>query len=342
VTSHLWRPALLAIVMISLAAAAVFGARSVRTFTLLQSAQAIAAPETGIIRGWMTLDYVAAAFAVDPALLARDLAVQGDALAGQPIRSLAAARGIAVLDMVREVQKAVANRLARSGEPAAPDGPEAPDGWFDALTQRAMSGVLIYGFPALAAAVFLGSLGLPLPAGPATALAGSLAAPGRIDGTLAMVVALAGSFLGDLVAYSVGRSASPSSLSRWGRWIGLTEANRRRVRSLFRAWGAAAVVLGMSAVSQVSSAVGVLAGLSRWPMPKFLAAALAGRILWTAGYFGLGYLAGANFAAASGVLGNLGLTIIALLAAAAAAYGWRRARPSQMHGPFAAEQVDDQ
>ncbi|MCB1432033.1 MAG: hypothetical protein KDK75_06185, partial [Alphaproteobacteria bacterium] len=68
-------------------------------------------------------------------------------------------------------------------------------------------------------------------------------------------------------------------------------------------------------VSQVSSVVGLLAGLSHWPMVRFLPAALLGRVVWTIGYFGLGYVAGANFSAASGFLGNLGAAVLALLIA---------------------------
>ena len=312
-----WLRMLLAIVIAaSLAVSAFYGLRSYRTFLLLQSAQLIDAPETSSVRGWMTLDYLANTYAVDLARLKNALAVPDGTASGTTIRTLAEHRGVSVFTMVAEVQKAIATLLDRNVADA-PSQEEA--GWFDSLYQGVMSGVLIYGYPVLMATVFFGSLGFPVPAGPVTAFAGSLAAGDQINAPLTAVIAVCGSLLGDAAAYAIGRAASPGWLARWGRWIGYTAANRSRAQMLFERWGSATVVLAMAVVSQVSSVVGLLAGLSHWPMVRFLPAALLGRVVWTIGYFGLGYVAGANFSAASGFLGNLGAAVLALLIAIGAA-----------------------
>ena len=63
-----------------------------------------------------------------------------------------------------------------------------------------------------------------------------------------------------------------------------------------------------------------LAGVSRLPLSLFLGYSLVGRLLWTSAYFGLGYVAGANFSAASGFLFNLGMSLLFILAGGLAAY----------------------
>jgi membrane protein DedA with SNARE-associated domain len=312
-----WLRILLAVVIVaSLVVTVLYGLRSYRTFVLLESAQMIDAPETSSVRGWMTLDYLANAYAIDLARLKDVLGVPEGTAGGTTIRTLAQQRGLSVFDMVAEVQKAIASLLERSVRDVPP---QEESGWFDSLNQDVMSGVLIYGYPVFMAAVFFGSLGFPVPAGPVTAFAGSLAAGDQINAPLTVAIAVVGSLLGDAVAYAIGRAASPAWLARWGWWIGYTSANRARAKALFEHWGGATVVLAMSAVSQVSSVVGLLAGLSHWPMARFLPAALLGRMLWTIGYFGLGYVAGTNFSAASGFLANLGAVALALAIAGGAA-----------------------
>ena len=303
------------VLLVALAASVFYGLRTYRTFLLLESAQSLAAPETSTIRGWMTLDYLATTYRVDPAALRQALGIAAETGGTVTIREVAAGREVPVLDMVTDVQRVVA---ALGERDVSVPATEQPDGWFDSLSESVMTGVLVYGSPVLLAVVFFGSLGFPVPSGPVTALAGSLAANGQIGTGVAAGIAFAGSLLGDVVAYGVGRAASPAWLQRWGAWIGYTEANRRRAQGLFRRWGGATIVLGMSVVSQVSSVVGLLAGLSHWSLARYLAAAAVGRALWTLGYLGLGFVAGTNFSAASGFLANLGVTVLAVLIAVGA------------------------
>ena len=57
-------------------------------------------------------------------------------------------------------------------------------------------------------------------------------------------------------------------------------------------------------MSYLSSMASLLAGFSRYRLSKFLATALVGHVAWTAGYFGLGYGIGADWAAATSFLTN--------------------------------------
>jgi membrane protein DedA with SNARE-associated domain len=291
-----------------------FGLRSYRTLILLQSAQSLGVADVSSIRGWMTLDYLAQTYGVDSARIREQLQIPAATGNDLPLRDIAAQQNTGVLDFVQSAQRAVA-MLANTRPEPQPDSQSL----FESVSERFLAAVLVYGYPALLAAVFLGSLGFPVPAGLATALAGSLVSAEHLALLPSFLIAMSGSIIGDGVAYGVGRSASQAWLSRWGRWLGYTEQNRKRVATLFAAGGVATVIAGMSILSQVSSVVGLLAGLSRYSVERFALGATVGRFLWTGMYFGLGYVAGANFSAASGFLYNLGALILSAALAFAAA-----------------------
>ena len=77
-------------------------------------------------------------------------------------------------------------------------------------------------------------------------------------------------------------------------------------------------------MSYLSSVASLLAGITRFRLPKFLAVALVGRLIWTAAYMGLGYGIGSDWQAATGFLTNLSvliLSLVVLLAAGVVASG---------------------
>ena len=69
--------------------------------------------------------------------------------------------------------------------------------------------------------------------------------------------------------------------------------------------------------------------MSHYRLPKFLAIAFVGRLVWTAGYFGLGYGIGADWEAATSFLTNLSVLVLllALLTVSGAIASGRLARP---------------
>ena len=132
------------------------------------------------------------------------------------------------------------------------------------------------------------------------------------------------SVLGDAAGYGLGRSLSGKVLERYGRWIGYTLSRRTRVQSLFDRWGSLTVFITRTFMSYLSSVASLLAGITRFRLPKFLAVALIGRLIWTAAYLGLGYGIGSDWQAATGFLTNLSvlvLSLVALLAAGAVVSG---------------------
>jgi membrane protein DedA with SNARE-associated domain len=313
------RAGLLVLLIGSLLSSSIFGMRAYRTLLLLQSARELGVVETSAIRAWMTLRYVADSHNVDIEALTGRLQLQTSVDPNSTLRALAERDGQTPFAYVRNVQEAIAQIVA--SRPRAVMTQDDNAGWFAATSDRFLSAVLVYGYPALGLTLFLGAIGAPVPTGIATAIAGSLASLGHLSWIWSIALVVASSVLGDSVGYGLGRLVNEQFLARRGRWFGYTDANRRRIETLFTRWGGATILLTRTLVSHLSSIVSVLAGVNRFPLTRFLLYASLGRLVWTLAYFGLGAAVGTDFEGASGFLGNVSVCIIALAAAIATAAG---------------------
>jgi membrane protein DedA with SNARE-associated domain len=306
---------------------ALFAMRTYRSFLFLRSAYAAGAPKTSAIRAWMTIEYVAAIHRVPIGMLLERLGRSPDTRPQTSLKTLADGEGLPPAQYVERAQRAVAAVTLDAGS-----GQEAePSGWLRSIGDEILTALLKHGYPILGLTLLLGAIGLPLPDGLATLVAGSLAAQGRMKWLWAGAIAVTASVAGDAVGYAVGRLLGESVVDRHGRWFGYTARRRARVRELFDQWGSLTVLLTRTLVSYLSSVVSLLAGISRYHPAAFLGFAFVGRVLWAVAYLGLGYTIGADLEAAAGFLTNLtGLLLSsALLFGAAAVARGHSLRPAR-------------
>ena len=278
-----------------------FGLRAYHSLLLLRSAYELGAPQVSSIRAWMTIRYVAGAYRAPEAALIAQLQLPPGTHPDTELKSLAEREGVPKFEFVQRVQQAL---VAVAPAPAVPREGKST-GWLGEIGEESLAALLLYGYPALGLTLLLGALGLPLPTGVSAVLAGSLAAQARMSWLWAGTVGVAALVLGDIVAYGIGRVLGREFLERWGGWLGYTPARRDRVGQLFDRWGILTVLLSRTLVSHLSSVVSLLAGVSRYRLPEFLAYAVVGRLLWTFAYMGLGYAVGSDLDAAAGFLQNL-------------------------------------
>ena len=231
------------------------------------------------------------------------LGLPPDTSGNESLKEIADQRGISRFEFVRQVQRALGQSAPHARERSKLRA---------ASPIASCRRLLIYGYPALAATLLLGAIGLPLPIGVAAVLAGSLAALGNLRWEWAGLIAVAASFAGDMIAYGIGRAVSDSFLARHGRWIGYSAQRRDNIQALLQHWGGVTVIVSRTLTSSLSSVVSIFAGVSRYRFSRFLGFALFGRLIWTAAYLGLGYGIGGNIDAASQFLANLSGLIIAL------------------------------
>jgi membrane protein DedA with SNARE-associated domain len=320
--SHRTRRIALAVCVVAALSSVLFALRSVGSFRLLRSAYEAGAPATSSLRPWMTLTYVSATYHAPEAELLERLALPPTTDPNTSLRTLAERESASMPDYVQRVQRAIARAA-----PAAPAvGTSSKSSWLGAIGDEVLAAVLIYGYPALGLTILLGSIGLPLPDGVATTVAGSLAAEGRMDWIWAGAITLVASVLGDIAAFGLGRAFGRGILERHGRWFGYTPERSIHAKRLFERWGPLTVLITRTFVSYLSSVVSVLAGAGRYRLPEFLALTILGRVIWTSAYLGLGYAVGSDFRAATGFLTNLSgllvsLTVLAASASVALGYG---------------------
>jgi membrane protein DedA with SNARE-associated domain len=305
----------LGLVVAATLAAILFAMRTYGSYRLLRSATEVGAPSTSAIRGWMTLDYVAGTYGVPVVTLSARLGLPSETAPQTSLKAIADAKGVARLDFVRQVQRAIADT-------AADQKPAPSSGWLATLGDSVLSVILTFGYAAYGAALFLGALGLPLPSGVAAVVAGTLVAQGRFDLWPAVALGASAAALGDLADYALGRWLGSTLVAKHGPRYGLTAERQKLVGRLLAKWGASTILLSRTLASSLSTLVSVLAGAGKYSLARFVAFVCLGRVLWTLAYVWLGFTIGADVEAAAGLLRNLSGLLLSLLAFAAGVAAW--------------------
>jgi membrane protein DedA with SNARE-associated domain len=162
------------------------------------------------------------------------------------------------------------------------------------------------GYGAIALAVGLESVGIPLP-GETTLLAAALYAGATHKLSIWGVIgaASAGAIVGGCVGFWLGREFGLWLLLRFGRYLHVTERRIRIGQYLFRRHGGKVVFFGRF-VALLRALASFLAGVNRMSWPRFFVFNAAGGIVWSAVYGGGAYLFGHRV---KHLLGPVGLVV---------------------------------
>ncbi len=154
-----------------------------------------------------------------------------------------------------------------------------------------------FGFAgALSSASFAASVGLAHPLNP----------------FLIILVGTAGSIVGSIVAYEVGRSAGRAIVESWGKWILLSHADLDRSEVWFGKWGAPSVLIGRI-IPVIRTVISLPAGVARMPRPRFIALTAIGCAVWVTLLTLLGRAAGSNWHHVAKIFHALQWPIIAVV-----------------------------
>jgi membrane protein DedA with SNARE-associated domain len=183
--------------------------------------------------------------------------------------------------------------------------------------------IAVYGYLALFALVGAESLGIPLPGETALIIAGTYAGTThRLNPWLIFLVAAAAAIVGDNIGFWIGDQGGYRLARAHGRRIRLDQHKLKIARYLFDRHGVKVVFFGRF-VSVLRTYAAFLAGTSKMPWHKFLAANAAGGILWAGIYTLVSYFAGRALQRASGLI-DIILIVAAVLAIAAVVLVFRR------------------
>ena len=165
--------------------------------------------------------------------------------------------------------------------------------------------LLTYGTPALALALFIGALGLPIPGTALLLAAGALARGGFVSApavAVTTVLAVSAAALGDGTSYLLARRGFKSFL---GRLEG--NATRRRAERAIERYGIFAIFFSRFLVTPLALPTNLIAGGDRYPFGRFIAICLVGETVWVVLFGGLGYLFAQSWQEIGGIAGDLGL-----------------------------------
>lgn len=158
----------------------------------------------------------------------------------------------------------------------------------------------------------------PIPSELIMPLAGFTAAQGKLNAVLVVLAGTAGSLIGALFWYCVGRWLGRERLKRFaarhGRWLTLTPDEVDKSSDWFRRHGAKAVFFGRL-VPTVRTLISVPAGVTGMPLASFLAFTALGTGLWTALLAGAGYLLQDQYGRVAAYVGPVSNAIVGLIAA---------------------------
>jgi membrane protein DedA with SNARE-associated domain len=192
------------------------------------------------------------------------------------------------------------------------------------LTGLLLTALLNYGALMLGITLFLAALGLPLPASVVLIAAGAFAQQGALGAQEAAAAALAGAVLGDSGSYGLGRFAAvriPPRMRASALWT--------RATALFARWGLLGIYLTRFLLTPVALPVNLLAGSTRYPWPRYLAAVVAGEATWVALFGGAGYAFAQQWESISSLVSDGGGVLLGgVLVVLAGRWLWRqRLRP---------------
>ena len=125
-------------------------------------------------------------------------------------------------------------------------------------------------------------------------IAGALAATGKLNLAVVILLGAAGEVIGAYVAWLIGRTAGRGFVDRYGKYLLLTHRDLDRAEQWYdrhQRWG----VFGSRLVPFVRNFVALPAGVAEVPLVRFGFLTAAGSLLWDGAMAGIGYGVGTQY-----------------------------------------------
>ena len=154
--------------------------------------------------------------------------------------------------------------------------------------------ITLYGPWMIFVLLMLGIVGLPIPDETILVFCGALIAKGTLHAPTTWMFAVAGSWCGISLSYTIGRTLGFGVVHRFGKYLHVTEDQLKKVEQWFERVGHWALFFGYY-IAGVRHFSAIVAGTSGLPFHKFVAYAWTGGLLWVTTFLTLGYYLGENW-----------------------------------------------
>jgi membrane protein DedA with SNARE-associated domain len=169
------------------------------------------------------------------------------------------------------------------------------------------------------------SAGIPVPSEVVVPFAGFLAATGRFDFWLVVIVASVANLVGSLVLYAIGATGGRILLERYGKYVLIRSHDLLLADQWFSRHGAKAVFFGRM-LPIIRTFISLPAGIVRMPLGTFVVFTLLGALPWNTGLAYAGLQAGENWDVVRGYFVHSDVVIGGILVALVVWYGITRIR----------------
>ena len=197
----------------------------------------------------------------------------------------------------------------------------------DGLVEWVTSVVESLGYGGVAFLVALENLFPPIPSEIVLPLAGFVAAGGEASVAGMVIAATIGSLVGAFLLYGISAAIGPIRLRalvvRYGRWLGLDEADLDRTEAWFDS-RANIAVLACRCIPLMRSLISIPAGFRRMSLLPFTLYTLIGSLVWNVVLIGAGYLLGERWHQVEEPLELFQTAVLVVIGIAVAWFVWRR------------------
>ena len=183
-----------------------------------------------------------------------------------------------------------------------------------------------YGYIGLFGFLVFGIVGLPVPDETILVVAGYLISRGKLNPWLTFLAAFAGSVCGITTSYVIGRTLGFRAVTKYGKWLHITEERVHQVNHWFHRLGHW-LLAGGYFIPGVRHFTALVAGMSDLEFPGFALFAYPGGAVWVASFLCLGYYVGENWESALHAVDHyLWEICVAIAVLGGAIWWWRRRR----------------
>lgn len=172
------------------------------------------------------------------------------------------------------------------------------------------------GYLGLAALMLLECVFPPIPSEAILPFAGFSVAQGDMNYVAAVAAATAGSVIGNLMLYALGRWGGVPLVERYGPRVGAAPDRVEMFTRWMNRWGVI-VLLVARAIPLARTAISVPAGVARYPIGLFALLTLIGSLVWNSVLIGIGWALNDAWRDVEETMGPASYVVVALLVVAA-------------------------
>ena len=190
------------------------------------------------------------------------------------------------------------------------------------MSDYLLTQIINQGAPLFGLILFLGALGIPVPASILLIAAGAFSQQGILTWYSAAIFGLLGAIFGDAVSFGIGYYAKDWVEARFGK-----SSTWKSARDTFDSRAGLTVYLTRFLITALAIPTNLIAGGSGIRFRRFMTYDTLGEATWIVLYGGLGYWFGSNWEVVSDFISNFGGLLLGLVLLGAGIWlGTRRLR----------------